>query len=160
MSEVLEIKKQDALKAYDNASKREKALLEDLFGEKTFIKDVTERIKSVTDAINELGENDPDVIEYRKFQKADVPERILAQVQAELFIKALNEGWEPDWDNSNEYKYFPWFKMGSSGFRYGDFGRWDTLSNVGSRLCFKSSELAKYAGTQFTDVYEKFMLIK
>ena len=78
-----------------------------------------------------------------------------------LLTKSLNEGWEPDWDNSSERKYFPWFNMSSSGsgFSFCVCDDWGTHSSVGSRLCFKSSELAKYAGTQFTDIYKEYMLI-
>ncbi|WP_234111552.1 hypothetical protein, partial [Chryseobacterium sp. R2A-55] len=35
-------------------------------------KDVTERIKSIDDAVEELGENDLEVIELRKLQKAEI----------------------------------------------------------------------------------------
>ncbi|WP_271730210.1 hypothetical protein, partial [Aquimarina algiphila] len=74
--------------------------------------------------------------------------------------KSLNEGWLPDWDNGEYDKYYPWFKMSSSGFRYDGYGLRVSGSAVGSRLCFKSSELARYAGEQFTDVYRKFMIIE
>jgi len=77
-----------------------------------------------------------------------------------LLAKALNEGWEPNWNDDNETKYFPWFEMGGSrGFRAGDFVVWNSGSAVGSRLAFKSYELAKYAGEQFTNVYKQFMTI-
>ena len=77
-----------------------------------------------------------------------------------LLSKALNEGWEPNWNDENEYKYFPWFYMGGSrGFRFNDFADWRSHSVVGSRLAFKSYELAKYAGEQFTDVYKQYMTI-
>ena len=88
----------------------------------------------------------------------NIPEHFKYQFIAELLCKSLNEDWTPDWDNSNEYKYYPWFKMGSSGFRFGDCDGWDAVSGVGSRLCFKSRKLAEYAGEQFEDVYKQFMI--
>jgi hypothetical protein len=82
-----------------------------------------------------------------------------------LFIvaKALNEGWVPDWDNSNERKWWPWFCMDSagSGFRF-DVAYFEctyTYTIVGSRLCFKNKELAQYAGTQFIEIYKEFMVL-
>lgn len=84
----------------------------------------------------------------------------IAYKQIKLICKSLNEGWEPDWDNSSEYKYYPLFKMSSSGFRCNDCGYWATSSAVGSRLCFRSSELAKYACIQFTEIYKNHLLIK
>lgn len=85
----------------------------------------------------------------------------VAYMMLKIIARALNEGWTPDWSNSSEYKYYPWFKMSSpgSGFSYlvcdGDY----SISFVGSRLCFKSRELAIYAGKQFTAIYEKMYTI-
>ena len=76
-----------------------------------------------------------------------------------LIAITLNEGWTPDWNNDNQYKYYPWFYMGgSSGFRCSGCGDWRSGSDVGSRLCFKTRELAEYAANQFTETYKQFML--
>ncbi|MEJ0030908.1 MAG: hypothetical protein WDO15_11285 [Bacteroidota bacterium] len=77
-----------------------------------------------------------------------------------MLVQSLNEGWIPDWSDQNQYKYFPWFEMrGSSGFRFDDCAYWLSNSYVGSRLALKSRELATYAGTQFTKIFEQFMII-
>jgi len=34
-----------------------------------------------------------------------------------IIVKALNEGWEPDWDNDNEPKYYPFEECGYDYFR-------------------------------------------
>ncbi len=117
-------------------------------------KSVTERIKTVEDVLKDNNVTQEQIDE--RFEYA--PEHLKYQYIAELLCKSLNEGWTPDWDNSNETKYFPWFKMGSSGFRFYGFVTWFTCSFVGSRLCFKNRDLAKYAGEQFTDLYRKFMI--
>lgn len=122
-------------------------------------KSVIERIKTIDDVLQALSDKDADVVIYRKLLTVlDIDSYVVNNQLAVLITKALNEGWVPDWSNPNEYKYFPWFEMGSSGFRFFDHGDW--CSSVGSRLCFKSSELAQYAGRTFQNVYEKFMLIK
>lgn len=72
-----------------------------------------------------------------------------------LLNKSLNQGWKPDFDNSNQYKYQPYFLGGSSGFRYYDCVAWRSGSAVGSRLCFKNRELAIHAGEKFTRWYKK-----
>lgn len=118
-------------------------------------KDVMERIKTVADVLADNGFTqgqfsrqceglEPDEVGYRL---------------AKLIAKSLNEGWTPDWNNSSEVKYVPWFYMGgSSGFQYYVCGVWDSFSAVGSRLCFKTRALAEYAGNQFKEVYKQFML--
>jgi hypothetical protein len=118
-------------------------------------KKVTERIKTVSDVLADNG------ITQSQFDKEcqylsghEVAYRIL-----HLLAKSLNEGWTPDWSNSGQYKYVPWFDF-SSGFRFDVDAYWSSRSTVGSRLCFKTSELAEYAGKQFLDVYRKFMVIE
>ena len=122
-------------------------------------KDIKERIKSFDDVLEHLGIEPDDFEERIEDMTADEA----AYVKIKLIAKALNEGWKPDWTNSNQYKYYPWFNMGSpsaGGFSYCVFVYWDTGSRCVSRLCFKSSELAKYAGQQFEAIYKDFLTLK
>lgn len=120
-------------------------------------KPVTERIKTIADV---LADNKLTQKEFYE-QCAGMPEDEVAYRILKLLAKSLNEGWTPDWDNSSQYKYFAYFWMGgSSGFRCRGYVYWHSTSDVGSRLCFKSRELAQHAGEQFTDVFKQFMLIK
>jgi hypothetical protein len=119
-------------------------------------KEVTERIKTINDV---LADND---LTQESFDRlvGNLEEDEKAYILIKMLAKSLNEGWTPDWNNSNQTKYFVWFEMGgSSGFRYDDCGSWRSASSVGSRLCFKTSKLAEYAAKQFTEVYKQFMLI-
>lgn len=72
----------------------------------------------------------------------------------------------PDWSNPNQPKYELWpdvfpdkTKPSGFGLSYGDTLCWRTHPNVGSRLCFKSRELAKYTFETFKELYEDYMLI-
>lgn len=123
--------------------------------------DITAQVKSLDDAIALLGENDADVKDYKSLISLfNLTHHLVAQQAIIIITKALNEGWVADWNNYDEWKYFSWFYMGGSrGFRCDDYVRWSSVSGVGSRLCFKSRELAVYAGNQFTDLYKQFMLI-
>jgi hypothetical protein len=47
-----------------------------------------------------------------------------------------------------------------SGLSYDVYDYWRAVASVGSRLCFKSRELAEYAGKQFIDIYTDFFIIK
>ena len=94
------------------------------------------------------------------------PDRKAAESNSKLMIviKAANQlendgkEWVPDWDDGNYNKCFPWFKMGSSGFRYLAHATWASDSHVGSRLCFKTSELCEYISTQFIELYKDIYL--
>ena len=121
-------------------------------------KDIKEKIKTFSDVLNHLGIDEEDFEDENKNLSPDE----VAYRKVKLIVNALNDGWNPDWTDSSQYKYSPWFKMGSSsgsGFSYDVYGYWYTGSYVGSRLCFKSRELAEYAGKQFTEIYKEFMTI-
>lgn len=126
-------------------------------------KDIKEQIKSFQDAISKLGVDDEDVKAFRSIVNLEIPEHIIAHLQLIIIAKALNEGWTPNWSDSSQDKYYPWFDMESSsagGFVYCDSFNWNSVTYVGSRLCFKSKELAEYAGKQFKDIYEEYFVIK
>lgn len=90
---------------------------------------------------------------------------IIAFYKLTIIIRALNEGWEPDWSNWDEWKYYNRFYVEkgedqrSSGFRYGTTDFASTRMHTGSRLCFKNIELAKYATEQFKELYREYLLI-
>ena len=120
-------------------------------------KDIKERIKTFADVLNHFGIDET----YFNEQNEDLESDEVAYRKIKLIVKALNEGWTPDWSDSDQYKYFPWFNMSSSsgaGLSYLGFG-WNSCSAVGSRLCFKNRDLAKYAGQQFESIYKEFMTI-
>lgn len=120
------------------------------------------RIASFEEACKKLGiiPKLPDVsILPTKHSKA-----IIAHYQLVIIAQALNEGWEPNWDDSSEWKYYPWFDLekattAGSGFAFGVCADVRTFSDVGSRLCFRSRELAVYAGETFLDMYKDYFVI-
>ena len=121
---------------------------------------ITDKVKSFEDACQLLG-IEPNVPEVSMLpdnhQKA-----LVAHYKLVIIAEAVNEGWTPDWSDSDQYKYFPWFNMSSSsgaGFSFGGYDYWFSYSLVGSRLCFKNRDLAKYAGQQFESIYKEFMTI-
>ena len=164
MAETLEITRQAAIKAHDEASTKGKTLLENLFGKRVFQKDITERVKSVEDAIRELGNNDVEVIQLNRMKSIGLQNHIIGNQELIVIAKALNEGWQPAWQNDNQFKYFPWFDMDDSSsagrFSFDDADILCSASAVGSRLCFKSEELADYAGTQFLELYRELFVIE
>ena len=123
-------------------------------------KDIKEQIKTFQDAINKVGEDDEDIKALRVIENLSIPKHIISQLQSIIIAKALNEVWVPDWNDSSQYKYFPYFDMESSsagGFVCNDYGSRGTYAAVGSRLCFKSRELAEYAGKQFIEIHNKYL---
>lgn len=152
--QTLQIDAQKAKKLFPEASIEFKAILTDTFGEKFFIQKITDRVKTFEDACEVL-----DVAPEHVLNLVDTVDE-QAYKKLKTIIRALNEGWVPDWNNSSQYKWYPYFKFTAGfGFSYTDCDGWDSRTAVGSRLCFKSEELAQYAGTQFQSLYNDFLTI-
>ena len=147
---------------------------------------VTERIKTLADAMEALGQGNPLVEEYiavRDKLRTDAGE-LIAYLKLRIIVAALNEGWEPKF-TKDEYRYFPCFYfytkeeydklddeekgrcvLRSGGSTYSGVGfvccnafgdASFSYSSVGSRLAFRTRELAAYAGRQFTEEWADFM---
>lgn len=111
--------------------------------------------------------------------------QILAYMILAIIAYALNEGWEPKF-TTDEYRYYPWFclytqkeidemdeedkgrVLGRSFHSASAFagvacsftGYASSYSGTcnGGRLCFKTRDLAEYAGKQFLDIWAEFMM--
>lgn len=153
--EILEIEKQNAIIAHRKADEKGKTLLENLFGKELFSQKLIDRIKNMDDVYYELG------IIKEKFENGFMFPEDLDAAKIRLIIKVFNEGWEPDWTNSSEYKYFTWFDLSSgSGFSDSLYGLWNSHSFVGSRLCFKTKELALEVPKIFQKEFINYITIK
>ncbi len=151
--QTLQIDEKNAKKLFVNASPEFKLMLTDTFGENFFNQKITDRVKTFEDACTETGD-DP---EHEKFSTGD-PDDIAYQ-KLKVIAKALNEGKVLSFADSKQRKWYPWFEYSGSGFRFVVAGYVCTHTSTagGSRLCFNSEELAKYAGTQFIELYNQLL---
>lgn len=118
---------------------------------------ITEKIKTYEDALKETGR--PDVPDMSAFPE-DMRKHFTALYKMVVIVEALNEGWKPDWNNTDERKCFPWFWMSPSSFAFdvSDCGNLFADAGCGSRLKLKSHELADYCGKQFEDIWKDIQL--
>ena len=138
----------------------------DFYTDEQEYEEITDRVKSYTDACNVLGiepmnEQDMKARGYR-------PDEI-ARRKLETITEALNEGWKPYWNNTNEYKYYPYFYIKENAKAQGTAGLAFALTSnaatatyayIGSRLCFKTEAMSDYAGRTFTELYEQILIEK
>lgn len=110
---------------------------------------------------------------------------IIAYMKLRIIVAALNEGWEPQFI-PGEYRWSPYFVLytkdeidemdektrarvvfrsvsvanASGGVSYANsfYDSASVSANIGSRLAFKTDDLAEYAGKQFIEIYADFML--
>lgn len=147
---------------------------------------VIERIKTWDDVVRELC-YDPVERLLDHNERGDgfnfEPDEI-AYIKLKAIAQVLNEGWTPQF-TINEYRWFPWFVLYTkeeidtmneeqrsrvvlrsyvSAVAYGgvayacafDDSSYASASG-GSRLAFKTKELAAYAGKQFIDIWADFV---
>ena len=134
--------------------------------------DITNRVKSYADACKVLGIEpmDEDSMKAQGFRPDEIARR-----QLETITEALNEGWKPNWADTDEYKYYPYFYIevsevqtedahsgAAAGLSYANanYAATSALASFGSRLCFHDSETARYAGRTFTDLYAQILIEK
>lgn len=157
----------------DIINEDEDANVFDFYTEEQDYTDIRDRVKSYVDACHVLGISDseePEVIADGGLMRSDE----IARRKLEVIAEALNEGWRPDWNNTNQYKYFPWFRIlpgqgkGPDGKPNGalaglalantTYAATNTYASIGSRLCFRDPELAAYAGDTFRDLYAEILV--
>lgn len=124
------------------------------------------------------------IIEEQNPPMDETAKDLIAYLKLRIICAALNEGWEPTFANE-EYRWYPWFVVytkeeldrmseekrrrvvgRSSSYAYASGGlvcanasSASSYSSTysGSRLAFKSEELADYAGKQFIEIYADFV---
>lgn len=113
---------------------------------------------------------------------------ILAYMKLRIIAAALNEGWEPQF-TEDEWRWYPWFTLCTeeelseksdewkadrhlistgdysgycAGFAFAAsiYAPSNASADIGSRLCFKSEDLATYCGKQFISLWADFNMIK
>jgi hypothetical protein len=122
---------------------------------------ITDKVKTFEDACKVLG-LDPKQLPVVDLLPEKDRKSIIAYYKLTVIIRALNEGWEPNWNDWDEYKYFNWFYLDSAGFgcAFSAYAATYTATTIGSRLCFKNDTLARYARVQFRDLYFEYLFIE
>lgn len=138
----------------------------DYFYKEEDYEEITDRVKTYEDACKVLG---VEPINEQNAKAQGFRSDEIARRKLETIAAALNEGWKPDWNNTDQYKYYPYFYIqenakgkGSAGLSCAStlYSASIASASVGSRLCFYASRLARYAGNQFTDLYEQILIEK
>lgn len=150
-----------ARKIYPSAPDELKSSLEESFGKDFFNTNIADRIKTFEDACKATNRDPADFQFEFPNTASNLTKPAIAAAKIMVIAEALNEGWVPNWKDEDEYKYWPWYDLSSgSGLAFGACDFDCSFSYVGSRLCFRTQELAEYAGKQFIDIYTDFFIIK
>lgn len=148
MEKTIKLSVEQARKLYATAQDEFKALLEANFSQEELRGSIMDRIENFTDILLLT----PHVYSTAHFSDSLTEDEINRR-QAKLIVKVLNEGWEADWDNEEQPKYFIRF-YGPNPLLFA-ITCWNTGTHVGSRdFVFKSKELAKFAWEKFPEIFK------
>ena len=95
-----------------------------------------------------------------------LPEQIRTALMSAYLLmvvfEAINDGWQPDFTDSNQVRYFPWPDVSRSGLGFSDsyygYAYGHAYARVGSRLCTDSSAKALFILDQFQDLWKAWLL--
>lgn len=120
--------------------------------------EIMKLIKSYEDACEHQNLK-PLTIENFRHELPEDQEAAFAYHQMVIIYRAINQKRKPNYNDPNEYRYWPWMKWDklASGFGFVGTSYGDSITNtgVGARLCCFSAEHAKYIGTQFQTIINR-----
>lgn len=121
--------------------------------------DIMERIKTLNDAVEYLGDNHEEVQVLNLISKPLDSSPIYNRQALIVIIAALNDGWVLDY-STNDYAYYPVFYKGPRGFSLDCVSYLYSGSIVPPPFVFKTKTLAEYASTQFIHYYKAMHKVK
>jgi len=111
-------------------------------------------VKSFKDACEFLGELPPNHL-ISQWKTAYLTDSQIAGLKLEYCIKAVNEGWKPNWKDSDQYKWYNWFEYKNGGWVLG----WDVCdafvhARFGLGFFYESKEKAEFGAKYFKNYYD------
>ncbi len=156
---TLQISEQKARELYKSGSGELRSILEESFGKDFFSQKITDRVKTYEDACRELSMNP---LDENKLMKLGLTKHDIAYQKLVTIAKSLNEGWVPNVCDNSVYRWYPWFVTNGSpssfAFRGSCCGVATAFAGSGSRLKFRTHELAEYAAKQFIDIWKDIQI--
>ena len=120
---------------------------------------ITERVKTFEDACKELGEDHKLVQQFKAIQEAIAEDKeATAYFKLGIITAALNEGWEPDFTNDDEYRYYPYLCIWTKEDLEDKDEAWKDDHNLQLCICVGSSSHGAYCGLAFADSYEAWSI--
>lgn len=144
------------LKGWKEADSKQKALIE-----KYFVinqpKSISSRVKNFENILEILGKDEEDVIPWKNPKtKTKKSQNALARIQC--ITEVYNEGIELDWNNTNQYKWAPYFRKSPlGGWAVYCVDCWDGSAAPPSGCYFKSKEDGEDAVKKFMDIYIDYL---
>lgn len=149
------ISKEDAIKHYNDSPKAVQLMFENIHGKSTFLSNPIEKFQNFLDIESELGEIE---LPYSIITTDPFEKQLNASLQMLNIAKAYNQGWIPNWDDTNEAKW--------SNYAYRSDGSWSVVcryhcrnASLVSGVCFQKREYVEDVNKKFPEIVKAYLMI-
>lgn len=97
-----------------------------------------------------------DVLPYLN-PKTKLEKVVNATVKINYISLALNEGWIPDFNDTSQRKYYPYFVFSAGGWSVFGAASWNAVAGVGSGFYYKDEKTALHAAKTFLEIYRDYL---
>ena len=93
--------------------------------------------------------------EFNKLYE-NLPKHVKTFEKECMVVAFYNKGWTPDFENENEGKHYPWFRMDNFSLNY--VSDYRLMADAPSRLMFKSEEDCIDAVEKYFEIFKESRL--
>jgi len=113
------------------------------------------RIKDYSDIIDELKIKELTINDFG-FLPENQRIKLFASHKIQNIVDVINEGWVPNFNDSTERKYYPYFikKNGVWGFHFSYYRSGGSDGQVG---LYQTEEKSDFGGKKFLDIYSDYL---
>lgn len=149
MSKITELKKEE--KSLENKLKEVRKAIN-----RGDIKALMKRVSSIEDIFKELDEEEVTEADFDHLPKETRRKQYLSYC-----LQAVNRlfGFKPDWNNTNQYKYYPLFRKGPSGWVFIRSSYRNYVSNAVVGF-YETSDISDFVGKTFIKLYTEYSEIQ
>ena len=121
-----------------------------------------EFVKSFEEACAKLGISTQ--LPYVWSFPENLQKHVTATYKLSKILEANNGDWKPNLADTDQWKYYPWFRIvkddsqSGCGLSYLGCSYGNSSTGIGVRLACKDEELAEFMGKTFADLYKDLFI--
>lgn len=153
--EYLKLTIEKAQEDYKNGDPDIKAFLINLYGAEHFLTDIKDRVNSYESACKILNITPRSITDF-SFMGEKQAKKWFSRLKIVTGIKAINEGWAPDFENESQRKWYNYFTNKNRSFSSASYYYY-AYSSSGSDEYIESQEKANVIAKVFKEEYITYL---
>lgn len=154
----IEVEQSLITKAFSEADAKQNKLLNKYFKIEEFGDEYRMKIcTSWESLLKHLGKKESEMLPY-KLPKTNLEISVNSYIKLCTIIEFLNDGWICDFNDSNQYKYYPYFIFEKSSWQLrGVYYLYANSHGFSALAYLKNEKLARFMGTNYIKEYSEFL---